>query len=122
MATAISGSLSLSAQDYSKQIDAFKESFEQKSIEPIKPYVGAGLKFDPVPVANTSAVLTNIVSNLPKLNSLVILETERVRVKVKYDFTGLGVSESFIHFDAEGKFSRIELIENLIQQEIKAQQ
>jgi dienelactone hydrolase len=113
---------SISAQDYSKQINAFKQSFEEKSIEPIKPFISEELKFDPIPVANTPAILTNIVSNLPKLNSLTIIETFKGKVNVKYNFVGLGIRESAIHFDEEGKIARVELIENLIQQEMQAQQ
>tara|TARA_R110002072_G_scaffold106447_2_gene232486 strand:+ start:29000 stop:30331 length:1332 start_codon:yes stop_codon:yes gene_type:complete len=108
-------------QDYSKQIDAFKQSFVEKSVSPLKPYVSPELKFDPVPVANTPAVLNNIVSNLPKLNSMTIIESSQGMAKVKYDFVGLGVRESDVHFDESGKFTRIELIENLIKQEMEAQ-
>lgn len=110
------------AQDYSKQIDAFEQSFSKKSVDPLKQYVSPTLKFDPIPVANTPAILTNIVSNLPKLNSMTILESSEGKAKIKYDFVGLGVRESYVHFDSEGKFTRIELIENLIKQEMEAQQ
>lgn len=118
----LSISFSAISQDYSKQIKAFELSFQEKSVDPIQPYVGSELMFHPVPIANTPAILANIVSNLPKLNSMTILESTEGKAKVKYDFVGLGVSESFIHFDSEDKFKRIELIENLIKQEIEAQQ
>ena len=110
------------AQDYSKQINAFAQSLSEKSVTPLEEYVSPNLKFDPIPVANTPAILTNIVNNLPKLNSMTILESLEDEAKVRYDFVGLGVRESSIHFDEEGKISRIELVENLIQQEIQAQQ
>ncbi|WP_411767292.1 alpha/beta hydrolase [Winogradskyella sp. A3E31] len=109
------------AQDYSKQVAAFQQSFSEKSVTPLKDYVSAELKFDPIPVANTPAILNNIVSNLPKLNSMTILESSEGKAKVKYDFVALGVRESYVYFDAEGKFTRIELIENLIKQEMDAQ-
>lgn len=109
------------AQDYSKQISAFEQSFSEKSVEPLQEYVSPTLKFDPIPVANTPAILTNIVSNLPKLNSMTILESSEGKAKIKYDFVGLGVRESHVYFDTEGKFTRIELIENLIKQEMEAQ-
>ena len=111
-------SLGAIAQDYSKQINAFEQSFSEKSVTPLKEDVSPELKFDPIPVANT---LNNIVSNLPKLNSMTILESSEGKAKVKYDFVGLGVRESHVYFDAEGKFTRIELIENLIKQEMEAQ-
>ena len=119
---AVCTSLGAIAQDYSKQIKAFENSFSQKSVTPLEEHVSPELKFDPIPVANTPAILTNIVSKLPKLNSMTILEHSKGEAKVKYDFVGLGVRESSIHFNEEGKITRIELIENLIQQELKAQQ
>jgi dienelactone hydrolase len=113
--------LSLNAQDYSRQIAAFEQGLAEKSVALLNAYVSSTLKFDPIPVANTPAILNNIVSNLPKLNSMTILESSEGKAKIKYDFVGLGVRESYIHFDAEGKFTRIELIENLIKQEMEAQ-
>lgn len=110
------------AQDYSAQVDAFKQSLSEKSVEPLKVYISPQLKFDPIPAANTPAVLANIVSNLPKLNSIAILESSQGIAMIRYDFNRLGIKESSMHFDEDGKFTRIELVENLIQQEIKAQQ
>lgn len=114
-------SVGLSAQDYAKQIAAFEQSFAEKWVAPLSEYVSPELKFDPIPAANTPAILNNIVTNLPKLNAMTTLESTAGKAKVRYDFVGLGVSESFVHFDAEGKFVRIELIENLIKKEIEAQ-
>jgi dienelactone hydrolase len=116
------GIQSVVAQDYSKQIDAFKQSFDEKSVAPLSDFVSPELKFDPIPAANTPAILNNIVSNLPKLNAMTILESSEGKAMVKYDFVGLGVRESEVYFDAEGRFLRIELIENLIKQEMEAQQ
>ncbi|MEM7086675.1 MAG: hypothetical protein AAF489_10865 [Bacteroidota bacterium] len=88
----------LQAQDYSQQINSFKQSFEEKSVVPLKPFVSSELKFDPIPVANTPAILNNIVSNLPKLNSMKIIESSEGMAKIKYDFVGLGVRKSNVHF------------------------
>lgn len=117
----LGASTSIMAQDYTKQITAFEKSFSEKSVTPLQAYLSPTLKFDPIPVANTPAILTNIVKNLPKLNKMTILESAEGKAKIKYDFVGLGVRESYVHFDAEGKFTRIELIENLIKQEMDAQ-
>nr|WP_321233801.1 alpha/beta hydrolase [uncultured Psychroserpens sp.] len=114
-------SCGLFAQDYSKQVEAFKESFNKKDATLLNPFISLELKFDPVPIENTPAVLNNIVTNLPKLNTLEIIQTQKGQAKVKYDFEMLGIRESAIHFDTEGKIIRIELIENLINQEIEAQ-
>lgn len=108
------------AQDYSKQIEAFAKSFNDKTIEAINPYISPKLQFGQIPAANTPAIMKNIVTNLPKLNSMSIIESETGKAKVAYDFVGLGQRESYIHFDTEGKITKIELVENLIRQEAEA--
>lgn len=112
----------LAAQDHAKQVKAFEESFAKKSTAPMEPYIGPELKFDPVPASRTLAILQNIVTKLPKLNAMTLLESHGSKAKVAYDFVGLGHRESYIHFNEKGQFSRIELIENLIQEEMRAQQ
>lgn len=108
--------------DYTQQINTLKESFAKKSIDALKTYISPSLKFGPIPAQNTPAILTNVVSNFPKLNSLEILESKVGEAQVKFDFVGLGVNESTILFDEDGKISKIEFIENIILEEIKAQQ
>lgn len=108
------------AQDYSKQIDAFTKSFNDKTIEAINPYISSNLQFGQIPISNTAPILKNIVTNLPKLNSMSIIESSQSRAKVAYDFVGLGKRESYIHFDTEGKIIKIELVENLIRLEAEA--
>jgi len=110
-----------SAQDYNQQIEAFEQSFHQKDVSVIKPFLSDSLKFNPLPIQNTIPVLTNIVTNLPRLNTLQIVSSEKGNVKVKYDFEQLGISESHIHFDANGKIKQIEFVDNLIQQQIEQQ-
>lgn len=113
--------LQVIAQDYSKQVNAFAKSFADKNPTAIREHISPELKFDPIPLANTPVILTNIVTNLPKLNSITILESKKGKAKIKYDFEGLGIRESSIFFDSHGKITRIELIENLIKQEMEAQ-
>ncbi|MBL4670213.1 MAG: hypothetical protein JKY30_13245, partial [Flavobacteriales bacterium] len=117
----ISISMHVSAQDYSKQVNVFKQSFIEKRTKNLNQYLSSELKFDPIPISSTSAVITNIVSQFPKLNSITILESEKGKAKIKYDFVDLGVSESYIHFDEAGKIIRIEFIENLIKQQMDDQ-
>ncbi|WP_421811600.1 alpha/beta hydrolase [Flagellimonas sp.] len=111
----------LSAQDYSQQVKAFEASFNKNDISPIQPYLSDSLKFAPLPVQNTIPILTNIVTKLPELNALQILSSEKGKVSVQYDFQQLGTSESQIHFDGNGRITKIELVENLIGQEIEQQ-
>jgi len=113
-------SITIFAQDYSKQVEAFTQSFADKNTDAIQPYMSSQLQFGQIPVANTPAIMSNIVTNLPKLNSMTIIESTGRKAKIAYDFQALGKSESFIHFDSEGKITKIELVENLIQQEAEA--
>ena len=110
-----------SAQDYGESIKAFETSFHQKDISVIKPFLSDSLKFDPLPIQNSIPVLTNVLNNLPRLNTIQILSSGNGLAKVKYDFEQLGMSESHIHFDTHGKIKQIEFVENLIQQQIEHQ-
>ena len=115
-------SFGLLAQDYSEQINAFAKSLTDKSIEIVQPHLSDKLQFGNIPISNTSAIMNNVVNNLPKLNSITIVNSEKSKAKVAYDFVGLGKSESFIHFDEDGKILKIILVENLIKQQQQAQQ
>ena len=111
----------LLAQDYDQQVKAFKESFNQKDISIIKPFLSDTLKFEPLPVQNTLPVMTNIIKQLPKLNTLQIQRSEKGKVSVEYDFELLGVSESDIYFNPNGKITKIEFVDNLIKQQLEQQ-
>ncbi len=113
--------ITISAQDYSKQIEAFTKSFAEKDPSYVSAHTSKELQFLTIPAANTPAILKNIVTNLPKLNSMTILENTPGEAKIKYDFVGLGVRESSILFDDAGKITKIELVENLIKMEQEAQ-
>lgn len=118
----LSTSLTTFSQDYTKQIEAFSNSFKKKDVSFISEYISEDLKFDPVPAKNTLVILKNIVTNLPKLNGINIIESVSGKAKVNYDFELLGKSESYIFFDKKGKITKIEFIENLIKQEMAQRQ
>lgn len=113
-------SLNVAGQNYSNQIEAFAKSFEDKNTDALKPYLAPELKFGKIPAENTPAIMSNIVKNLPKLNSMDIVTSESGKARVAYDFVGFGKSESFIHFDDDGKIIKIQLVEDLIHQEAEA--
>jgi len=117
---ALFSSATIFAQDYSKQIEAFTKSFTDKNTKALQPYMSSKLQFGQIPAANTPTIMSNIVTNLPKLNSMTIIESTEGKAKIAYNFQALGKRESFIHFDIEGKITKIELVENLIQQEAEA--
>ncbi|WP_425390771.1 alpha/beta hydrolase [Ekhidna sp.] len=114
----ILGACSLSAQDYNKQVEALKRSFESKDAKYIEPHLSSGLKFDPMPAENTGPILNNIITKLPFI-SLEFVEAAENTATIKYEFQGLGERTSAVHFDSEGKIIRVELIENLIKMEME---
>lgn len=119
-----STSFQLKAQsdNYSKQIKALKTSFESKNIEALKDYISSELKFRPIPAQNTIPILTNVTKQFPKLIEMRIIETKEGEALVFYNFEGMGEAESKILFDESGKITKIEYIENVVIESIKAQQ
>lgn len=111
----------INAQDYKPQIRAFENSFHQKSLTSVQPFLSDSLRFAPLPPKNTLPILTNIVTKLPKLNSLEIIASEKGKTKLRYDFEQLGVSESNIHLDADGKIWKIDFVDNLVKQQLEQQ-
>jgi hypothetical protein len=82
----LASTLNVIAQDYSKQINTFKQSFTEKSTEKVNTFLSSLLKFNPIPTLNTPAIIINIVKQLPKSNNLIIVESDTGKTKVKYDF------------------------------------
>lgn len=113
---------SVSAQDYTSQVDALAKSFNSKSIESVRAYLSSDLQFGPIPAANSPAILTNMVTNFPRLNSLEVIESKEGEAIVKYNFVQLGENESSILFDEEGKITKIAYLEEIVLQEIRTQQ
>lgn len=113
---------SVFAQDYTEQVNALAESFNTKNIESVKPYLSANLQFGPIPAANSPAILANMVTNFPRLNSLEIIESKEGKAIVKYNFVQLGENESSILFNGDGKITKIEYLEEIVMQEIRTQQ
>ena len=115
-------SFHISAQDYSKQVNALQQSFEEKSTLAIEPHISDKLQFGKIPTVNTLPILKQVMQNFPKLNSLQILKSKENEVLVKYDFQQLGESESYIGFDEQNKIISIQLIEDIIKEELEAQE
>jgi|GEM_PF-213847 len=112
----------VSAQNYTKQVEALAESFNAKNIDPVKAYLSADLQFGPIPAANTPAILSNMVTKFPTLNSLEIVESKKGEAIVQYNFVQLGENESSILFDEEGKITKIEYLEEIVLEQIRTQQ
>lgn len=107
--------------NYSEQINALKKSFDGKNPDAVQPYVSDQLSFASYPAGATMQILGQVFNNLPKLNKLEILSQKKGQAKVRYDFTALGVRESNLLFDDEGKIIKLELIDNLLKEQAEAQ-
>ena len=118
------------AQDYTKQIEALKQGFTEKSITPVSAYLSSELKFDPAPAAATPSIFGNLIKGI-SITDISILDSEKGKAKVKYSlakFDELPASlknvfkeASDICFDGEGKISRIEFVENYIRLQMEKQ-
>jgi dienelactone hydrolase len=106
---------------YQQQIDALKQSFEEKKLDPLQAYISPELKFRSYPPAASAQILGQVFARFPKLNSLEVLEEKNGEVMLRYDFTGLGKRESAVLFDADGKVKELQLIENILIEQEEAQ-
>jgi dienelactone hydrolase len=111
----------VSAQNYEKQVEAFKQSFAERSIDPVTTFISPKLVFYTYPAGATQQILSQVFSNLPKLNSLKIISSNMGEAHVRYNFTMLGERNSSIQFDGQGQITKIELIDNLLEEQAKAQ-
>jgi len=111
----------LSAQDYTKQIEVLKLAFKDKNPEKLIPYISSSLTFEGIPPVANEQILNQVFSQIP-LKELSIKEIKKGQALINYDILGLGKRESAIHFDSEGKITKIELVDNLLKQEQRQQQ
>lgn len=107
--------------DYAQQLAALKESFDKGNPEAIKPYVSEALTFGSYPMEVTPTILKQFFSGQLKLKSFEVLSTKAGEALIKYDIYGLGVRQSRVLFNDEGKIKRIELVDNIIKMQAEAQ-
>lgn len=107
--------------DYAKPLAALKKSFETRDLEAVKSFLSPKLKLGPMPQAATTQILTQVFTNFPELKKLELVSTHKDHVKVIFAFAGIPDNESAIYFDVDAKISKIEFIDNVINEEIEAQ-
>ncbi len=107
--------------DYSKQVNALKQSFDEKKADAISPFVSKELSFAAYPAGATTQILGQVFASLPKLNALEILSQKKGEASLRYNFTALGKRESKILFNADGHITKLELIDNLLKEQAEAQ-
>ncbi|WP_420386331.1 alpha/beta hydrolase [Roseivirga sp.] len=105
--------------NYNRQIKALEAGFNQRSIDSLSTMLSSELVFPPFPAAQSKGILRQVFSRFPKLNSLEILEVRDKYALLKYYFEGSRGTKSAVRFDDEGKITRIELIEQVIEREIE---
>ena len=105
--------------DYSKQVNAIKESFENKNSEKLMPHLSSEFI---VPTSKsreqTQRGLNQIFARLPFI-SLEIKESTQRKALIKYNFEQIGEKISSIHFNDKGEITKIELFDNLINEAVE---
>ncbi len=114
-------SMAQAERDFSRPLAALKKSFETRDLEAVKGFLSPKLKLGPMPEAATAQILTQVFANFPELKKLELVSTHEDHVKVTFAFAGIPDNESAIYFDEAAKISRIEFIDNVINEEIEAQ-
>jgi len=112
-------SMSISAQNYTKQIEAFKESFKNKNSKKLQSHLSSG--FSLPSITNKVQIpigLDQLFTQLPYI-SLEVKEHIKNKVLVTYNFEQLGERTSAVHFNDKGEITKIELFDNLINQSIE---
>jgi len=109
--------LQLNAQNgqnrYTRQIDSFRQCFENKDAEHLTAYLSAKFSLPTVAPEQTERALKQLFGQLP-LISLTVKENTDGKVLIAYDFEQLGERTSAIHFNEKGNITKIELFDNLI--------
>lgn len=107
--------------DYTKQINALKQSFDDKSPEALKPHISSNLSFGSYPAGVTVQILGQVFKSFPKILTLQTLEVKSGEALLEYNFTAWGKRKSRLLFNEEGEIVGIELIDNLLKEQAEAQ-
>ncbi|GAB5524432.1 MAG: hypothetical protein Roseis2KO_23040 [Roseivirga sp.] len=116
-----SAGLRAQSQDYTAALAALEESFKKGNPEVLSAHTSEELAFGPYPASVTPTILKQFFSGQLKLKSFEVTATKTGEALIKYDIYGLGVRESRVLFDDEGKIRRIELVDNIIRLQAEAQ-
>ncbi len=104
------------AQDFSRQIDDFEQSFLKKDIKYIGKHLSSELQFDTIPTALTIPVLEDIIGQFPKIDKIVIINVDSLKATVQLHFPGAEIIESSISFNKKDKIVKIEFVDNMVQE------
>lgn len=104
--------------DYTEQIEVYKQCFKDNNGDKFKPYLSSNIAFPPMLTREnvTPERIDNVLRQLftKQLNSIVVKKSKPGKVTIAYNIVGTGKRQSALHFDEEGKVTRIELVENLM--------
>jgi len=104
--------------DYTRQIETYRQCFQDKNGDKLKPYLSSDIAFPPfLPKERVSPEgIDNVLKQLfvKHLKSLVVIETKSGKATIAYDISETGKRQSALYFNEEGKITKIELIENLM--------
>ncbi len=115
-------SISVKAQDYSKQFEAFQKSIESKNIVDLQPFISSEMAIPPLFTKEqlTPELLERVLKDVfGRVSSVSMKDTQNGEIMVFYDFKDENTKDrtSSILLDSEGKIKEIKIIAALINEE-----
>jgi len=114
--------LILTAQDYTKQFEALKQSIEAKNVDALKPFISLEMAIPSLITKEqlTPALLERVLKDVfGRISSVSLKDSENGEMTVFYDFIDEDTEDrkSSILFDSDGKIKEIKIIAALIKEE-----
>lgn len=104
-----------------QSLNALQQSFLDRDIKAVRPFLSPKLQMGPLPATNTPAILRSVFTKFPPLKGYRIVEETQGEVLVEFEFEQLGKQTSYIHFDESGKLTKITFLDKIIEEQIRTQ-
>jgi|GEM_PF-3575406 len=113
-------SFSQEKSKFSRQLDAVLETFDQRSTDPLKPFLATGYTINGIPVGYEQAVLEQALPQIPKFSAYTVTKTVKekagTRLYVSFKHTGEPFACNFL-IDPKGKIRELNILEDAVIQQ-----
>lgn len=105
---------------FSKQLDAVLESFNQRSADPLKPFLAAGYTIHGIPAGYEQQVLGQALPQLPAFSGYTVTRSTKekggTRLYASFRHLGEPFSCNFL-IDSKGKITELNILEDAVIQQ-----